>query len=204
MAKKQRRGFAAMAPEKQRQIAVVGGQRAQQHGAHRWTAEEAKVRARAGGLARAEKARQQRAAGADASGAGPPTEADTTMATGERRRGGEMIADLVSADLAVLQRRGVSKIDLTIPLFTGRDSLRGVYEAVLLLALQLRTLIEEEAVTRTSRVQESKVAGVASVAMADVSGASVATLMVHRNVGGRCVFCDEAFPCAFARGMVGR
>lgn len=45
------RGFASMDPEKQRQIASMGGIEAQRQGvAHRWTSEEARAAGRKGGL----------------------------------------------------------------------------------------------------------------------------------------------------------
>lgn len=49
---KQRRGFAAMDPERQRQVASLGGKGAHLRGtAHQWTSEEAKLAGRKGGLA---------------------------------------------------------------------------------------------------------------------------------------------------------
>jgi len=50
---KSRRGFAAMSPEKQREIASKGGRVAHQKGAaHQWTADEAREAGRKGGSAR--------------------------------------------------------------------------------------------------------------------------------------------------------
>ena len=47
-------GFASMAPDKQRAIAVKGGKSAHRKGtAHEWTPEEAQAAGRKGGLARA-------------------------------------------------------------------------------------------------------------------------------------------------------
>jgi uncharacterized protein len=47
---KSRRGFAAMDPERQRQIASEGGRAAHRQGvAHEWTAEEAREAGRKGG-----------------------------------------------------------------------------------------------------------------------------------------------------------
>jgi general stress protein YciG len=47
------RGFAAMSPEKQKEIASKGGRAAHQQGvAHEWSAEEAKAAGRKGGQAR--------------------------------------------------------------------------------------------------------------------------------------------------------
>ena len=48
-----RRGFAAMSPEKQREIASKGGRVAHEKGAaHQWTADEAREAGRKGGSAR--------------------------------------------------------------------------------------------------------------------------------------------------------
>lgn len=50
---KLRRGFAAMDPQRQREIASLGGQIAHQQGrAHKWSSEEAREAGRLGGLAR--------------------------------------------------------------------------------------------------------------------------------------------------------
>ena len=50
--KKQRRGFAAMSAERQREIARMGGRAAHEKGtAHEFTAEEAQAAGRKGGLA---------------------------------------------------------------------------------------------------------------------------------------------------------
>ena len=47
---KERRGFASMSPEKQRQIASKGGRAAHEKGtAHEWTSEEARSAGRKGG-----------------------------------------------------------------------------------------------------------------------------------------------------------
>lgn len=49
---KQRRGFAAMSEEKQRELAERGGRKVQAIGrGHRWTADEARAIARDAGLA---------------------------------------------------------------------------------------------------------------------------------------------------------
>jgi uncharacterized protein len=48
--RKERRGFASMSPEKQREIASKGGRAAHEKGtAHEWTAEEARSAGRRGG-----------------------------------------------------------------------------------------------------------------------------------------------------------
>ena len=48
--RKERRGFASMSPEKQREIASKGGRAAHEKGtAHEWTAEEARNAGRKGG-----------------------------------------------------------------------------------------------------------------------------------------------------------
>lgn len=49
--RKQRRGFASMSPEKQREIASKGGRAAHKKGtAHRWSSAEARAAGRKGGL----------------------------------------------------------------------------------------------------------------------------------------------------------
>lgn len=62
---KARRGFAAMAPEKQRELARRGGQRTQALGvAHRWDAEDAAAAGRKGGrVSRGGRGRLPEAAG---------------------------------------------------------------------------------------------------------------------------------------------
>lgn len=60
MAEKSRRGFAVMAPDKQREIASKGGKAAHQKGtAHEFTPEEARAAGRKGGLAAHQKSREQ-------------------------------------------------------------------------------------------------------------------------------------------------
>jgi uncharacterized protein len=50
MERKERRGFASMSPEKQREIASKGGRAAHEKGtAHEWTADEARNAGRKGG-----------------------------------------------------------------------------------------------------------------------------------------------------------
>ena len=50
--RKERRGFASMSPEKQREIASKGGRAAHSKGtAHEWTSEEARAAGRKGGQA---------------------------------------------------------------------------------------------------------------------------------------------------------
>jgi uncharacterized protein len=50
MERKERRGFASMSPEKQREIASKGGRAAHEKGsAHEWTADEARSAGRKGG-----------------------------------------------------------------------------------------------------------------------------------------------------------
>lgn len=54
--KTNKRGFASMDPNKQREIASRGGKAAHERGtAHQWTAEEARVAGRRGGQARSKK-----------------------------------------------------------------------------------------------------------------------------------------------------
>jgi len=56
--KKSRRGFAAMSPEKQREIASLGGKAAHAKGtAHEFTSEEARAAGHQGGVAAQRKAR---------------------------------------------------------------------------------------------------------------------------------------------------
>jgi general stress protein YciG len=58
-ARKLPRGFAVMSPERQRQIASMGGRTAHEKGtAHRYTSEEAREAGRKGGAARAARKRQ--------------------------------------------------------------------------------------------------------------------------------------------------
>lgn len=60
--KKARRGFAAMSPEKQREIAREGGRVAHVKGtAHEWTSEEAKEAGRRGGLEATRRLRERQA-----------------------------------------------------------------------------------------------------------------------------------------------
>ena len=76
--RKERRGFASMSPEKQREIASKGGRAAHEKGtAHEWTAEEARAAGRKGGqISRGGRGRlvvPESPAGAPAPGAGPDT-----------------------------------------------------------------------------------------------------------------------------------
>lgn len=58
--KKKRRGFAAMSPEKQKEIASRGGKSAHQKGtAHQFTSEEAREAGTKGGRAAADKKKQE-------------------------------------------------------------------------------------------------------------------------------------------------
>ncbi len=57
---KARRGFAAMSPERQREIARQGGRAAHQQGvAHEWSREEAKEAGRKGGRASGDRRKNQ-------------------------------------------------------------------------------------------------------------------------------------------------
>ena len=59
-----RRGFAAMDPAKQREIASKGGKAAHQKGtAHEWTSEEAREAGRKGGMASHRRKQQQKSEG---------------------------------------------------------------------------------------------------------------------------------------------
>lgn len=77
--RKERRGFASMTPEKQREIASKGGRAAHQKGtAHEWTSEEARSAGRKGGqISRGGRGRlvepdtPEMAAGASSDAAGP-------------------------------------------------------------------------------------------------------------------------------------
>lgn len=56
---KSRRGFASMTPERQREIASMGGKKSHATGrGHKWTSEEASAAGRIGGRASAKKKRQ--------------------------------------------------------------------------------------------------------------------------------------------------
>lgn len=81
--RKERRGFASMSPEKQREIASKGGRAAHLKGtAHEWTADEARVAGRKGGqISRGGRGRLQPEQPADSTGAaaGPHNTAGTEM-----------------------------------------------------------------------------------------------------------------------------
>jgi general stress protein YciG len=76
--RKERRGFASMTPEKQREIASKGGRAAHQKGtAHEWTSEEARSAGRKGG--QISRGGRGRLIESDAASAMAPTEtADTS------------------------------------------------------------------------------------------------------------------------------
>jgi uncharacterized protein len=74
--RKERRGFASMSPEKQREIASKGGRAAHEKGtAHEWTSDEARTAGRKGGqVSRGGRGRldvSSLAEGADGSDLGP-------------------------------------------------------------------------------------------------------------------------------------
>lgn len=72
MVEKNRRGFASMSPEKQREIASKGGRAAHEKGtAHEWTPEEAKAAGRKGGMT-AKRRNAARYGGTDAPNPGNP------------------------------------------------------------------------------------------------------------------------------------
>jgi general stress protein YciG len=72
--RKERRGFASMSPEKQREIASKGGRAAHEKGtAHEWTADEARNAGRKGG---------QVSRGGRGRLVVPPTETDVAPAPG--------------------------------------------------------------------------------------------------------------------------
>ena len=76
--RKERRGFASMSPEKQREIASKGGRAAHEKGtAHEWTADEARAAGRKGGqISRGGRGRLV------ASEGGAPAAADTSTDSG--------------------------------------------------------------------------------------------------------------------------
>ena len=78
--RKERRGFASMTPEKQREIASKGGRAAHQKGtAHEWTSEEARSAGRKGG--QISRGGRGRLVDGDASTAMSATEPGDTSAT---------------------------------------------------------------------------------------------------------------------------
>jgi general stress protein YciG len=73
--RKERRGFASMSPEKQREIASKGGRAAHEKGtAHEWTADEARAAGRKGGqISRGGRGRLVVPTDSPVPGAGEPT-----------------------------------------------------------------------------------------------------------------------------------
>ena len=71
--RKERRGFASMSPEKQREIASKGGRAAHQKGtAHEWTSDEARNAGRKGGqISRGGRGRLTEPAPAEPTGIAP-------------------------------------------------------------------------------------------------------------------------------------
>jgi hypothetical protein len=64
--RKSNRGFAAMSPERQRQIASEGGRAAHRQGvAHEWSSQEAKEAGRKGGQARGNRGRSNQEPGSN-------------------------------------------------------------------------------------------------------------------------------------------
>ena len=85
--RKERRGFASMSPEKQREIASKGGRAAHEKGtAHEWTSDEARTAGRKGGqVSRGGRGRLDpsgHSEGMDDSGAGPRPPAVLTNRVG--------------------------------------------------------------------------------------------------------------------------
>jgi general stress protein YciG len=81
--RKERRGFASMSPEKQREIASKGGRAAHQKGtAHEWTSEEARSAGRKGGQI----SRGGRGRLADAADAGGPDAMEPSVDPGAAGR----------------------------------------------------------------------------------------------------------------------
>jgi uncharacterized protein len=76
--RKERRGFASMSPEKQREIASKGGRAAHQKGtAHEWTSDEARTAGRKGGqVSRGGRGRLDESMAASGSGAVSASGAD--------------------------------------------------------------------------------------------------------------------------------
>jgi uncharacterized protein len=76
--RKERRGFASMTPEKQREIASKGGRAAHEKGtAHEWTPEEARNAGRKGGqISRGGRGRLVPASSVDAAVASPASGSD--------------------------------------------------------------------------------------------------------------------------------
>jgi len=81
---KERRGFASMSPEKQREIASKGGRAAHEKGtAHEWSADEARSAGRKGGqVSRGGRGRLIEAA--DAGSSAPSTDASGDHTTANR------------------------------------------------------------------------------------------------------------------------
>jgi len=77
--RKERRGFASMSPEKQREIASKGGRAAHEKGtAHEWTSEEARSAGRKGGqISRGGRGRLAEPMQQDATEASPDTNKTT-------------------------------------------------------------------------------------------------------------------------------
>ena len=84
--RKERRGFASMSPEKQREIASKGGRAAHEKGtAHEWTADEARAAGRKGG---------QISRGGRGRLVVPPAGEDVRMDSSEPAGGGQATSDL--------------------------------------------------------------------------------------------------------------
>ena len=77
--RKERRGFASMSPEKQREIASKGGRAAHEKGtAHEWTADEARAAGRKGGqISRGGRGRLVSTPGDDGAAAAPEPGTDS-------------------------------------------------------------------------------------------------------------------------------
>lgn len=80
--RKERRGFASMSPEKQREIASKGGKAAHAKGtAHEWTSEEAREAGRKGGMA-SHRRRKEMSDGTDDSAQGSGSADDMSGMSG--------------------------------------------------------------------------------------------------------------------------
>jgi general stress protein YciG len=84
--RKERRGFASMTPEKQREIASKGGRAAHQKGtAHEWTSDEARSAGRKGGqISRGGRGRLVEEPSSEAAGASGPTPGSTGAPGGQQ------------------------------------------------------------------------------------------------------------------------
>jgi len=125
--RKERRGFASMSPEKQREIASKGGRAAHEKGtAHEWTADEARSAGRKGGqVSRGGRGRLVvvTSLAIDAESTGGETGETTTVGAAVADGTSEMNHDSWSAPLAALS---ASLLTLGSPERMSQESGRGV------------------------------------------------------------------------------